>query len=110
MEGNIWELSGVCCFRTRNSESECGKHRKTGASDPNRHLSSPLGSRQVALRQADPRCGERALEQKQRHSEGDVSRLLTDRWCDCDRESHNTAKLQCAKSLFENTFNGAICI
>ena len=31
-------------------------------------------SRQVALRQADPRCGERALEQKQRHSEGDGSR------------------------------------
>src|SRR6266481_1005070 len=148
MEGKIWqnpELSGVCCFRTRNSESECGKRRRTGASDPNRHLSSPLAnarfagatssnarggasrhnrrapevrhylccrtprrcppsgarSRQVALRQADPRCGERALEQKQRHSEGNVSRLLTDRRCDCDRESHNTAKLQCAKSFLK---------
>ncbi len=77
---------------------------------PRRCAPSGSRSRQVALRQADPRCGERALEQKQRHSEGNVSRLLTDRWCDCDRESHNTAKLQCAKSLFENTFNGAICI
>src|SRR5260370_5981123 len=51
MEGNIWqnpELSGVCCFRTRNSESECGKRRRTGASDPNRHLSSLLANARFA--------------------------------------------------------------
>jgi hypothetical protein len=39
MEGNISqnpELSGVCCFRRRNSESACGKRRRTGASDPNK--------------------------------------------------------------------------
>src|SRR5207253_1534560 len=42
------ELSGVCCFRTRNSESECGKRRRTGASDPNRHLSSPLANARFA--------------------------------------------------------------
>jgi len=29
---------------------------------------------------------------------------------DCARESHNTAKLQCGKSSFENASNGAICI
>jgi hypothetical protein len=50
MEGNIWqnpELSGVCYSRTRNSESECGKRRRTGASDPNRHLSSPACEREI---------------------------------------------------------------
>ncbi len=41
---------------------------------PRRCAPSGARSRQVALRQADPRCGERALEQKQRHSEGDGSR------------------------------------
>ena len=35
---------------------------------------------------------------------------MTNRQFDCDLESHNTAKLQCARSLFENIFNGAICI
>ncbi len=48
---------------------------------PRRCAPSGAHSRQVALRQADPRCGERALEQKQRHSEGDGSRWLTNRDC-----------------------------
>jgi hypothetical protein len=36
--GKNLESSGVCCFRAKNSVIVCGKHRRTGVSDPNRLL------------------------------------------------------------------------